>query len=33
MKDFVKEYEPLSKGEEKKDIEVRIGARIYGKVG
>jgi len=32
MAEFVKEYTPLSKGEEKKDIEVRIGGRIYGKV-
>ena len=32
MTDFVKEYEPLTKGEEKKETEVRIGARIYGKV-
>jgi len=32
MAEFVKEYTPLSKGEEKTDIEVRIGGRIYGKV-
>jgi len=32
MADFVKEYESLTKGEEKKETEVRIGARIYGKV-
>jgi len=32
MAEFVKEYTPLSKGEEKKDTEVRIGGRIYGKV-
>ena len=32
MQKFVKEYESLTKGEEKKDTEVRVGGRIYTKV-
>lgn len=33
MPTFMKEYESLQKGEEKKDVEVRVGARIYELVG
>ena len=32
MRQFVKEYTSLKTGEERKDVEVRVGARIYGKV-
>lgn len=32
MPKFVEDYKSLETGEEKKDIEVRVGARIYGKV-
>lgn len=32
MKQFMQDYESLQKGEEKKDIEVRVGARIYSTV-
>lgn len=32
MPAFMKDYDSLQKGEEKKDIEVRVGARIYGTV-
>lgn len=33
MKQFMKDYESLEKGEEEKDVEVRVGARIYSMVG
>lgn len=32
MRTFMKDYHGLQKGEEKKDIEVRVGARIFGTV-
>lgn len=32
LKNFVEEYTSLKTGEEKKDVEVRVGARIYTKV-
>lgn len=32
MREFVKEYDGLAKGEERKDVEVRVGGRIYTKV-
>lgn len=32
MRQFVQEYDSLTKGEEKTDVEVRVGGRIYGKV-
>lgn len=32
MQEFVREYDRLATGEERKDVEVRVGGRIYGKV-
>lgn len=32
MVQFMKDYEPLETGAEKKDVEVRVGGRIYTKV-